>query len=214
LTRWSTLERVKRRMVVAALAAVVAVVLLVALLVKVRREREWAHGGDAVRTDVRVRLADADGLPEALVALGGTRKPAYLPDGTQAVVVQVVWRGPAHKSGSYQVIALDKRVTPARQLDAYYGWNSSGETGSGWAGSYRVLAQRYAWLAGTAPVRTPSGEVQAMAIGGRATVKGEITASFLVGDGSLVMDDPARDLLVALFFDDGSGVRWAKRITG
>jgi hypothetical protein len=53
-----------------------------------------------------------------------------------------------------------------------------------------------------------------MAISGRATVEGAITASFLVGHGRLLMDDPARDLLVALFFVDGSGVRWAKRVTG
>lgn len=214
--RCPTMNRVKRRVVVAAVVVVVGAVLVAALLVKVRRDREWAHGGDAVRTDVRVRLTDADGLPEALVALGGERKPAYLPAGTQAVVVQVAWRGPAHESGTYEVIALDKRMSPARQLDSYYGWDSSGEIGSGWGSSYHVLAERYPWLAGTAPVPTRSGGFQAaaMAIGTRASAEGAITASFLVGDRRLLMDDPARDVLVALFFVDRSGVRWAKRVAG
>lgn len=117
------------------IAAAVAIVLGVGSAVavaKVRRDREWAHGGDALTVQVQLRLADAQTLPAAATALGHPAdEPVLLPsEFPQSVVVRVQWRGPAPGDGSYQLIVLDKRLTPPHPLPVYGGWNANGGTGS------------------------------------------------------------------------------------
>lgn len=138
----------------------------------------------------------------------------------QTVVVQVRWSASAHSDGSFQLIALDGRVTPPRPLAADGGWNAEGATGSSWGSAYEVLAQRYEWLAGMAESNytDPNGihTFPTPAVRAPAASAGTVTAWFRQwGDGPIPFTDTERDIVVALFYVDGGGeVRWAKRVFG
>ncbi|HEX6497908.1 MAG TPA: hypothetical protein VF054_02635 [Micromonosporaceae bacterium] len=207
-----------RRAAVVATVFAVCVALVGAVTVTVRRDREWCHGGDRVSTTVRTRIAADDVAgAAAVVALGGPPGRVYgLPARTGMVVVRVTWNGPRQSGGSrYELVALDKRVTPAQPLRVLDGWNADGGTGSNWAGAYQTLAEHYPWLAGTAEVQDASGgwASQAEAVDARATATGTVTAAFLLGDDREFTPDS--DLLLALFLVDRQGeVRWAKRVYG
>lgn len=206
-------------MIVAAVVVALGVGSVVAVAFKVRRDREWAHGGDALTAQIQLRLADAQSLPAAAVALGyPADEPVLLPsEFPQSVVVRVQWRGPAHRGGSYQLIVLDKRLTPPRPLPVYGGWNANGGTGSNWAGAYEKLAEQYDWLAGTASVQDATGGWTSVgqAVDAPATDPGALTAIFLVPPGDPPVTDTAAHLLVSLFYVDDSGeVRWARRVAG
>jgi len=67
----------------------------VGVAAKIRRDAEWAHGGDRLTASAQVRTSDEAGLPATVTALGGPSiESAFLPLGTQALVVRLQWTGP------------------------------------------------------------------------------------------------------------------------
>ncbi len=190
-------------------------------MLRVQRHREWAHGGDRVRAEVEVALAREETFEDVVVRLGAPPgKATRYMDADQTVVVRVRWSGFPDAEGSFQLIALDARVSPPRLLAADGGWNSDGATGSNWAGAYEELAKHYDWLRGVAEAnfidawgfsRLPSA-----AVGARAAEAGEATAWFRQwGDGRIPIADSSREIAIALVYVDDSGeVRWARKVFG
>jgi hypothetical protein len=207
--------------VIASVAAAAVLVVAGVVLLRVQREREWSHGGDRLAVQVEIALATQDTFEGVVVRLGAPPRTATrLHSADQSVVVQVRWSASAHSDGSFQLIALDGRVTPPRPLAADGGWNAEGATGSGWGSAYEVLAQRYEWLGGVAQGNYT--DVNGMtnfptpAVSAPAARAGAVTAWFRQwGDGRIPFADADRDVVVALIYVDGSGeVRWARRIFG
>jgi hypothetical protein len=107
---------------------------------KIRRDAEWAHGGDRLTASAQVRATDAAGLPATIAALGGpSTESAFLPVGTQALVIRLRWTGPEYRGGRYNVLLLDRRLRPAPALDPYSAWAAHGKPIWGWDGRYGVL---------------------------------------------------------------------------
>ena len=201
----------------------VAAVLVVAgvVLLRVQREREWAHGGDRLTVHGEVALAAQDTFEDVAVRLGAPPgKATRVQSADQSVVVQVGWSGSPHSEGSFELIALDGRVTPPRPLAADGGWNSEGATGSNWASAYEALAEQYDWLDGVAGANYTDANgltnFPTAAVDAPATEAGTVTAWFRQwSDGPIPFADPKRDVVVALVYCDDSGeVRWARRIFG
>jgi hypothetical protein len=215
-----TMPQVKSPKIMLVAGSVLAVVGVTALF-WIQREREWAHGGDWLKVDVEVALATGDTFEKVIVGLGVPAGEATrVGDDAESVVVRVRWSGSPHTDGAFQVIALDKRVVPPRPLAADGGWNSAGGTGSGWAGAYEVLADRYDWLRGVARANYTGADgvttFPTAAVDARAGEAGTVTAWFRQwGDGPIPLADPTRELVVALVDEDDNGdVRWARRIFG
>jgi hypothetical protein len=208
----------RRRALVVA-ASVVCLALVVGVAVKVRRDREWAHGGDNLNATAEVRLADGDTLSDTATVLGVPfGEPLQLPeDFRQAIVARVRWTGLARDRGLYQIIVLDKRVTPPRPMPVYGGWDASGGTGAAWSSSYDVLGDHYGWLEGTGMVRGITGSWTSVgqAVGIPASAEGTVTVVLLVGTDDVPLTDAATETIVTLFYVEDSGeVRWAKRVAG
>lgn len=195
---------------IAGVSAVVVAALVFSVL-HLRRDNEWAHGGDDVRVTVDTEVASQSTFAATIERLGAPadRSTMRVTAG-QVVVVRVSWTG-ASGTGSFQVVALDNRVTPPRLLPADGGWASDGETGSNWAGAYEVLADKYDWLADAA---TPARDTAA--VGAPATAAGSVTAWFRpTSENALPFQDADRDIVVALIkVDDSGDVRWARQISG
>lgn len=188
---------------------------------RVQRQQEWAHGGDRIKVDADVALADQKTFEDVVVQRGvPAGKANRSVDADQSVVVQVRWSGVAGAGGWFQLIALDARTRPPRPLAADGGWNSDGATGANWAGAYGTLAEHYDWLQGVA--ESAFTGVQGMsvfpaaAVDAPALTSGTVTAWFRQwGAGRTPFDDATRDIVVALVYVDVSGrVRWARRIFG
>lgn len=197
---------------VASVAAAVVLVVAGVVVLRVQREREWGHGGDRLTVGVDVALAGHGTFDGVAVRLGTPAGEAVrVESAEQTVVVRVRWSGSPWDDGSYQVIALDGRLSPPRPLAADGGWNSEGGTGSNWGSAYAALAQHYEWLGGTARADFPSAAVSATAAG-----SGTVTAWFHQwGDGPIPFADTDRGVVVALVYLDDSGeARWARRIFG
>lgn len=210
-----------RRSVIASVAATAVLVVTGFALLQVRREREWAGGGDGLAVDVEVALATGDTFDGVVVRLGAPpNRATRLNSADQSVVLRVRWSGASSAGGSFELIALDKRLHPPRPLAAEGGWTADGATGTNWAGAYEVLAERYDWLRGVAEAdhtdATGTTFFPTAAVGAPATAAGTVTAWFRQwGEGPIPLTDPARDLVVALVHvDDGGEVRWARRIFG
>jgi hypothetical protein len=208
-------------MIVGAIAAVVLVVAGTAVFLRVQREREWAHGGDQLSVHAEVVLTTQDTFESVVVGFGVPPGEATrVEDADQTVVVQVRWSGSPYSDGSFELIALDRRVFPPRPLAADGGWTSEGGTGSDWAGAYEALAQHYDWLSGTAEANytdvNDETEFPSAAVGAPATESGTMTAWFRQwSEGQIPFTDPAREIAVALFYVDDKGeVQWARRIFG
>ena len=206
---------------IASVAAAAVLVVAGVVLLRVQREREWAHGGDRLTVQVEVALATRDDFDAVVVRLGTPPGQATrLHSADQSVVVRVRWSGAARSPGSYELIALDGRVTPPRPLAADGGWNAEGATGSDWGGAYDVLAQHYDWLRGTSGANyTDANGMNSFptaAVGAPATRAGTVTAWFRQwGEGRIPFADPNRDIVLALIHvGDGGEVRWARRIAG
>ena len=108
---------------VASVAAVVVLVVAVTTFLRFQRGREWAHGGDRVTVDVEVALASKKTFEAAVVRLGVPPGKATRFEGAdQSIVVRVNWSGNAPSTGSFELMALDARVTPPRPLAADGGW--------------------------------------------------------------------------------------------
>jgi hypothetical protein len=143
---------------IGAAVVVIAVAVAVAVVLHQRREREWAHGGDLLTVDVDASLATGRDFDELVEAAGVPKGRAErVVNASQTVIVRVGWRG--HTGGGHlELMALDKRVTPPKPLTPDAGWDGAGVTGWGWAGSYRVLAERYDYLARLAEEGPDGGE--------------------------------------------------------
>ncbi|GIJ24002.1 hypothetical protein [Micromonospora lutea] len=201
------------RWVVVLVSVTVAVLATVDMFVE--REREWARGGDQVAVTVEAHLpepeqvagvAAAFGWPDAVNVIG---EPDH-----QSVVLHLRWSGPP-REGHYQVILLDGRVVPARVLPPYGGWDAAGATGFNWAGAYEVLAERYDWLADTAPRETPDGSVTSGdhgAIGTRARAEGSLVAVFRLDPHALPLDETSHLVVAFCYVEPDGEVRWAKRV--
>ncbi|MEU4622085.1 hypothetical protein AB0G04_19235 [Actinoplanes sp. NPDC023801] len=119
-----------RRALFASVSAAAVLVIAVVVMLRVHRDREWAHGGDRLAADADVAVTTQDPFEGVVVRLGappGTAVRAHSAD--QTVVVQVRWSASPQAEGSYELITLDKRVTPPRPLAADGGWNFQGATG-------------------------------------------------------------------------------------
>jgi hypothetical protein len=201
-------------------ACVVLTVGTVLAVYKIRRDREWAHGGDTLAATAEVHVAAPADYPATVAAFGGPRTTtAVMDEAKQAVVVRVRWSGPAHDDGSYNLLVLDSRMKPAQLLPLRGSWSAGGrETYDGWEGAYDALAEHYAWLAGIAHGDSghtqPDGSAYALrATGIPATAQGELDGVYFI-DGGRPPFAGTGGVLVALFYEDDSGVRWAKRVTG
>lgn len=210
-----------RRAVIASVVAAVVLVVAGLVLLRVQREREWAHGGDRLTVHVEVALATQDTFEDVVVRLGAPPRTATrVHSASQSVVVQVRWSASGQSNGSFQLLALDGRVTPPRPLAAEGGWNSAGVTGSNWAGAYETLAQHYDWLGGVAEANYTDvngvTNFPTAAVDAPAAEAGTATAWFRQwGDGPIPFADAKRDIVVALVYvGDGGEVRWARRIFG
>jgi hypothetical protein len=119
-----------RRTAIAAVAVVVVLVVAGVVVLRVLREREWAHGSDRLTVQVDVALATQDTFEGVVVRLGTPPgRATRLHSAAQSVVVRVRWSASSPSHGSYELIALDGRVTPPRPLAADGGGNSEGATG-------------------------------------------------------------------------------------
>nr|WP_249412211.1 hypothetical protein [Micromonospora endophytica] len=173
-----------------------------------QREREQHGSPDAVTVTVEAMLPAAHQVAD-LAAAYGWRNGATVdgdPD-NQSVLLRLRWSGP-ELPGNYQVMLLDKRLTPPRVVPPFDGWDAVGGTGFNWADSYEQLADRYDWLAGAASrpessdsLRTPDN---LGAVGTRAVADGSLVALFRMGTGAAPLTDPA-DLLVAFCHVDETG---------
>ncbi|GAA1364288.1 hypothetical protein [Catellatospora chokoriensis] len=212
----------RRRKVIATVLAI-AVAGAVGVLLKVQRDREWAHGGDDVDVVVDLRLAGNETFDATVVMLGGpSRHQTGAPLGTQALVVRASWsEAPSDNGHHYALIALDKRVSPPRLLGANGAWVVGGApegTGSHWSSAYTELAEHYDWLARTAMVTDERG----VSFPGSAIIAPALSSAALVAtwftdtaDGRPPLADPQAEVLIALVYvDDDGEVRWAKRIFG
>ncbi|WP_341716794.1 hypothetical protein QQG74_22830 [Micromonospora sp. FIMYZ51] len=202
------------RWVVALVSATVAV--LATIDHARQREREHAASPDAVTVTVEAMLPAADQVADLTAAYGWRNGSAITGDpDNQSVLLRLNWTGPS-QPGTYQVILLDNRLTPARVLPPVGGRDTDGSVGANWADSYEKLAERYDWLAGlvTRPessdsLRTPDN---LGAVGTSATAGGSLVALFRMGPGAAPLTDPS-DLLVAFCHVDFSGTpRWAKPV--
>jgi hypothetical protein len=208
-----------RRTIVAAVVIALTVGSALAVALNVRRDQEWAHGGDALTAQAELRMADAVALPDTAVALGyPADEPVALPSSfTQSVVVRVHWRAAAHRSGRYQLIVLDKRVAPPRALPVYGGWKATGGTGSKLGGC--ILRSRRA-LRLASRHRPGPGRDRWLDLGwpGGRCARDRLRhphGGFLVTPTALPITDTAVHLLVSIFYVDESGeVRWARRVAG
>ncbi|PGH41285.1 hypothetical protein COO58_25965 [Micromonospora sp. WMMA1996] len=206
----------RRPLLLTNLAAIALVALMVtATVLHTRREKEWAHGGDAVTVNVDYRSAGKNDVTEAARALGWPVEGERGVLGDQALVVRVAWTG-ASRDGRFELIALDRRSAPPRVLNPTYGRDASGDIGSEWGSNLNILAERYAWLAGvTPPVDNAYGEPSIwegpMAVGTPAAATGTVMAVFDLGRKQQPSWDPARDLMLALVYWN-DGVRWAKQV--
>src|SRR5690242_15928486 len=165
---------------VAAAACVALTVGTVPAVHKMRRDREWAHGGDTLAATAEVHVAASADYPATVAAFGGPQTTtAVMDEAKQAVVVRVRWNGPAHGDGLYSLLVLDSRVKPARLLPLRGSWSAGGrETYDGWAGAYNALTEHYAWLAGIAhgdnlPTQPDGSTYHLSATSIRATARGE-----------------------------------------
>lgn len=201
-------------------AAALAVVAATALAVDLRRDREWQHGGDDVTTTTELALTTAKTFgTEAAVRLGvppgeATRHTSR----DQTIVVRVTWSG-LPDDGSLQLMMMDTRVTPPRPLAAEGGWTADGGTGTNWAGIYEALPEHYDWMQGFASIQKGNSwttPFPTAAVTAGTGTSGTATAWFgQWGDGRIPLDDPARELALALVrVGDDNEVRWAKRIHG
>ncbi|TCB98048.1 hypothetical protein E0H26_10715 [Micromonospora zingiberis] len=202
------------RWVVALVAATVAVLATVDRLRDQERERE--QGGGTVQVTAEALLPAASEVAD-LTAAHGWREGANITGDpqNQSVLLRLSWSGP-RQEGTYQLILLDTRTTPARVIRPHSGWDAAGSTGFNWADEYETLAQRYDWLAGTAARPWSSDSLTTPdnlgAIGTRATTAGSLVALFRMGLGAEPLTDPAH-LVVAFCHVDADGkVRWAKRV--
>jgi hypothetical protein len=212
---------VKRWAVRVAAVLVVAVAVGAATALHLRREREWAHGGDDVAVEVHAVVATEETFDDVAVRLGVPPGEAVRYSGAaQSIVVRVRWTGMVPTGGWFQMMVLDKRFDPGQLLAVDGSWGSEGGGGGNWASSYEILASRYAWLSGVARelyvdpprmYRQPTAAVSAAATG-----SGTVTGWYRQWrDGALPIDDPATDTLVALVLVDEDGeVRWARRVYG
>ncbi|HEX5598542.1 MAG TPA: hypothetical protein VFX61_21365 [Micromonosporaceae bacterium] len=204
------------------LAAAVALVLYaVVAVLKVQRDREWAHGGDDVKVHVEVALTTEDTFEDVVVRLGAPpgETTRYI-GAEQTIVVQASWTDSPYDSGWFQLLVLDKRVVPPRPLAVDGGWNANGPTGSNWASAYEVLAEQYEWLRGVSSANfTDASGVSTFrtaAVDAPATTAGTMTAWFWQwGDGQIPLAEVTTEVMVVLFYVDDSGeVRWARRSLG
>ncbi|MEU8076600.1 hypothetical protein AB0B31_14235 [Catellatospora citrea] len=212
----------RRRTIIASVLATV-VAGAAGVLLKVQRDREWAHGGDDVSVAVDLRLADHETFDATVVTLGGpSSHQTGAPPGSQALVVRASWsEAPSDDGHHYSLIALDKRVFPPRLLSANGAWVAGAateSTGSHWSSAYTELAEHYDWLAKTAMVTDERGSTfPGSAIAAPALSSGALVATWFTdtADGRLPLTDPLAEVLIALVYvDDDGDVRWAKRIFG
>ena len=193
-----------------AAVGVVLTVAAVATVLKVRRDREWVHGGDGVEVSAQVRATDAAGLPAAVVALGGpSGVDQFLAVGDQALVVRIAWHGPEQHHGDYNVLLLDNRVGPPKPLRQYRAWSTAGQPTFGWDGRFEHLGDHYPWLQRTSQAES-GGNVDSVTV--PAAADGVLTAVFLLGPGAVPMRNPDHEALVGLFLARGGEPRWAKPI--
>ncbi|MEV8503320.1 hypothetical protein AB0368_00655 [Actinoplanes sp. NPDC051475] len=201
-----TIFRSRRTLI--AIAAAATVLVAGAMFSHVRRDREWAHGGDQVTFDAEVAITTAEDFDREVVRLGAPPGEATRWEAAeQTVVARVRWSGLPESINSLQVIALDKRVSPPKPLIPDGGWNSAGGTGSGWEGAYEPLAEHYDWL------RRVAGPDAIAAVDAPGAGSGTVTAWFRQqADATRAGRD---DIVLAVFsVDDDGEVRWARRIFG
>lgn len=201
-----------------------AAVILVAsavVLGKVKRDREWEHGGDEVKFAVQVALTVPDSFDDVAVSFGmspGSATQAI--NSPQHVMVRLGWTRADLGPGSFQLIALDARISPGRPLEAVGGWSSDAFTGPNWASAYDELPQRYPWLQGLPSAASTFGSgsdvMPLAAIDVRASEQGTLVGWFRQrSDETTQFADVANEVTIAVFFvgNDG-GVRWARRLYG
>ncbi|MFS8477757.1 MAG: hypothetical protein FWJ93_02060 [Micromonosporaceae bacterium] len=204
-----------------AAALIVIIVAVLGLTSLAHRKREWVHGGAEVSVSKQLRVADLAHLPDAVAELGGPwDKPPHLPGVTQGLVLRLDWTGPGG-GGRYHVIVLDNRARPPCPLPPFVVWTFDpngdllpAET-TDWTGAYDTLAEHYLWLVGTASTQDASGDEapRNRAVAVPATTSGSVLAIYLVDKGTPPFTDPAAEVLVVLFYVDGSGeVRWARSV--
>ena len=214
-----------------AAALVLLVASTVGVVLKVRRDHEWAHGGDRMVVTVQTLLANPQSFRDAIAALG---VPALESSGlaqAQAVVAKVTWSGWMPDDGHFQLVALDRRTSPPRVLAGDGGWtsvevvgNPSGQLDSGWVSSYdNVLAEHYDWLAGL-QARYDAVPFVTMSPGVLVPAKpsGTATVWFTVPESFPALTDQSNIIIGMIYFAGPSltgvtleeHIRWARRIHG
>jgi hypothetical protein len=207
-------------MIVGAAVVVVAAV-AAAVTVRVRREREWVHGGDVLKAEVEVIVATPDTFDDVAVRLSVPPGEATaMPGAGQSVVVRVRWSGLPPSGGFLELLVLDGRVSPPLPLAADGGWNAAGGTGTQWSSAYETLAEHYGWLGGVArALHTDADGVNHLpnaAVHAGTGRSGTVTGWFHQwADRPVPLADPHREVVVALVnVDDHGEVRWARRVFG
>ncbi|MGC5017149.1 hypothetical protein [Micromonospora sp. DT47] len=191
---------------------------------RIHGDRDLTHGGDAIKVNLELRLADEqEAFRAAAVALGAPAdKQRGMVPGHQAVVVKLVWTDSAQEDGWFHLIALDKRVTPPIPLVGDGSWSGAGSRGALGSSAYDALAKRYDWLASLGLTQSPDGSwtrrYPTPAVAAPASRAGTATAWWfnpLGEDDRLPLTDPGVDIALALVYEDKDGdLRWVKRIAG
>lgn len=200
------------------LAAVVVALTLIAVVLGIklyrdhRRDQEWRHGGDAVRISASVATVSGDEEFKSALTRAGGDPEHFLTGAKQGIVVTVTWDGPPQpRDGRFQFVLLDARVHPPQPI--------SPTGGSSWSSAYNVLAERYRWLAGTAPqLRTDGSYVDlSEALDVTASPSGRAVFAFAMNRHQVPVTDPSTELIVGMFLveadrDVDDQVRWAKQV--
>jgi hypothetical protein len=189
------------------------VVGLAALFTYVSDQQERRRSAARTSALMDVTLVDQVTYADVVSRFGVVAEDAELPEGCQAVVARISWHGPAY-DGSYQVLLLDARTSPAKPLTPIGGWDADGSAGIYGSSAYNGLSVAYEWLGGAQPVRDGIGGTDAlMTVGTRAQTSGSLVAVFLAGrDESQFADSRQVSGALILMPVDGS-VRWAKQLT-
>lgn len=196
-----------RNLIVAAAAAAVLVLIAGIVLLRVQRDREWAHGGDDLAVDVEVALADRQTFAGTVARFGVPAGAATAGADEQYVITRVRRAGSPGVGGRFVLLMVDKRVTPPGRLNGRGGWDGQQNPGFHWEGVYQPLSERYEWLRGFA---ADSG-VSAVEAAGDSSVAYFVPRR----DGAMPITDPAREVAIALVhLDRDNEVRWARRIYG
>ncbi|HET6152310.1 MAG TPA: hypothetical protein VFE15_05095 [Marmoricola sp.] len=179
------------------------------------RSQEWAHGGDNVNVHAVIASATASAVSTAIRSVGGGDPNYVVVSSGQGFVVKVAWTGTRHAGGAYEFMLFDKRLDPARPLEAEAGWQGQRAVGPDWAGAYEALSRHYPWLAATAARHADDGDVIDVTngLGLHAVRRGSGALVFDAAKDAIPTSHPATDLELAMFFvgEDGQ-VRWARKV--